>query len=200
MFALAGGVLAIVVMFGRGGTSPTPAGPSSRPSLGQASASVVVREYADYQCPSCGAFARNVESHVRRAYVDTGLVRFEYYDFAWIGPESRDAANAARCAGAQGSFWPYHDLLFQNQAGENNGAFGRARLKAFGRQLGLDPATFDGCVDGETFASAVQADLADARNRGFTGTPTFLIGDQRIVGAQPFDVFQEAIDAVLARG
>ena len=200
-FAIAGAALAAVVFLNATGNTPAPAvGPSSRRSLGEPSAAVVVREYADYQCPSCGAFARNVEPQLRQAYIDTGRIRFEFYDFAWIGPESRDAANAARCAGAQDSFWPYHDLLYRNQAGENAGAFTRDRLKAFGRELGLDPATFDRCVDGETFASAVQADLADARNQGFTGTPTFLIGGQRIVGAQPFTVFQAAIDAALAGG
>lgn len=200
MFALAAAALAIVVLVDAAGRPSVPVGSSSRPSLGQASAAVVVREYADYQCPSCGAFARNVAPQVLQAYVDTGLIRLEYYDFAWIGPESRDAANAARCAGAQDRYWPYHDLLYANQAGENAGSFSRDRLKAFGRELGLDRATFDRCVDDGTFAAAVQADLADARSQGFTGTPTFLIGGRRIVGAQPFEVFAAAIDAALAGG
>jgi protein-disulfide isomerase len=193
--------LAAVVYLNATGNPPAPAvGSSSRPSLGEPSAALVVREYGDYQCPSCGAFARNVEPQLRQAYIDTGRIRFEFYDFAWIGPESRDAANAARCAGAQDSFWPYHDLLYQNQAGENAGAFTRDRLKAFGRTVGLDAAQFDRCVDEETFASAVNADLDDARRQGFSGTPTFLIGGQRIVGAQPFEVFEAAIDAALAGG
>lgn len=198
-FAIALAALAALVLLDPTGNTRAPAvGSSSRPSLGESSAAVVVREYADYQCPSCRAFAQNVAPALRQAYIDTGRIRFEFYDFAWIGPESRDAANAARCAGAQDRYWPYHDLLYQNQAGENAGAFARDRLKAFGRELGLDAARFDRCVDDAAFASAVEADLADARRQGFTGTPTLLIGDQRIVGAQPFEVFAAAIDAALA--
>lgn len=200
-FAIAGAALAIVVFVNGIAESPAPAVASApRPTLGEASATVVLRWYSDYQCPACRAFGRNILPQIQKAYIDTGRIRLEYYDFQVIGPESRDAANAARCAGAQGSYWPYHELLYANQAGENAGAFTRDRLKAFGRELGLDPATFDRCVDDETFAFAVQADLADARKRGFTATPTFLIGDQRIVGAQPFEVFAAAIDAALAGG
>lgn len=114
MFALAGATLAIVVFMNAAGKPPAPGGSPSRPSLGQASAAVVVREYADYQCPSCGAFARVVAPKLRQAYIDTGLIRFEFYDFAWIGPESRDAANAGHCAGAQNRYWPYHDLLYNS--------------------------------------------------------------------------------------
>ncbi len=169
-----------------------------RPVLGKASAPVVLRAFEDFQCPSCGAYFRGIEPQIRTMYIDTGKVRLEWHDFPWIGPESRDAANAARCAGAQGQFWAYHDLLYQNQGGENSGAFSKDRLKAFGRDLGLDAATFDRCVDDGTFSSAVQADFADVRSQGFSGTPTFLIGSQRIVGAQSFETFKAAIDTALA--
>lgn len=95
------------------------------PVLGDPAAPVVMREYGDFQCPSCGAFFRTVEPQLRAEYIDRGLVRLEWHDFAWIGPESRDAANAARCATDQDRFWEYHDLLYRNQAGENQGAFSR---------------------------------------------------------------------------
>ncbi len=181
----------------------SPAAPAARvapPTLGATTASVVLREYGDFQCPSCGAFFRGIEPQIRATYIDTGRVRLEWHDFPWIGPESRDAANAARCAGAQGKFWPYHDLLYGNQGGENSGTFSKDRLKAFGRQLGLDETSFDRCIDDDTFGAAVQADFADVLHQGFNGTPTFLVGSQRIVGAQPFAVFQAAIDAALSGG
>ena len=128
----------------------------------------------------------------------TGKARLVWHDCAWIGAESRDAANAARCAGDQGKFWEYHDLLYANQAGENAGAFSKDRLKAFGDQLGLEPTAFHACLDSGKYRDAVQADFADVRQKGFNGTPTFVIGNQRIVGAQPFEVFAAAIDAALA--
>ena len=170
---------------------------AARPILGEASAPVVIHEYGDFQCPSCGSFARSVEPQLRAAYIDTGKVRLVWHDFAWIGAESRDAANAARCAGDQSRFWEFHDLLYQSQNGENQGAFTRDRLKAMGMALALDSTLFDACVDAGKYVSAVNADFSDVRTKGFNGTPTFLIGDQRIVGAQPFEVFANIIDAQL---
>ncbi len=196
-------VLAVAGLFiasgGLGGDSGLagPAVSAVRPVLGDPSAPVVIDEYGDFQCPSCGAFARRTEPQIRAAYIDTGKVRLVWHDFAWIGAESRDAANAARCAGDQDRFWEFHDLLYENQNGENQGAFSRDRLKALGVALALDPVAFGACVDAGTYAEAVQADFADVRARGFNGTPTFLIGTQRIVGAQPFEAFASIIDLQL---
>ena len=128
---------------------------------------VLIRESGDFQCPSCRAFFRSIEPQIRAAYIAPGKARLEWHDFAWIGPESRDAANAARCAGDQGKFWPYHDLLYQNQGGENSGTFTKDRLKSFGGSLGLDAAAFNACVDGGRHAGAVQADFSDVTAQGF---------------------------------
>ena len=187
IFALSGGF---------GGTTG-PAVAAVRPVLGQATAPIVIHEYGDFQCPSCGAFARLTEPKIRSAYIDTGKVRLVWHDFAWIGGESREAANAARCAGDQSRFWEFHDLLYSSQNGENQGAFSRDRLKAMGLALHLDATPFDACIDAGTYASAVAADFADVRSKGFNGTPTFLIGNQRLVGAQPFEVFANLIDGQL---
>ena len=197
---LGAAVVAAVVVFVAGqGAGPSTADelPAERPVLGQPDAAIVIREYGDFQCPSCGAFFRVIEPQVRATFIDTGLARLEWHDFAWIGQESRDAANAARCAGDQGRFWDFHDLLYRSQSGENQGAFAPDRLKAMGAQLGLEPVAFNACVDGNGHANAVATDFADVRSRGFNSTPTFLVGNQRIVGAQPFEVFQAAINAEL---
>lgn len=192
------GLGAIFVLVAAVFSSPA-AGPRlAPPVLGDAAAPVVIREFGDFQCPSCGAFFRLIEPQVREAYIDTGRARLEWHDFAWIGAESRDAANAARCAQVQDHFWEFHDLLYSRQAGENSGAFSRSRLKGFGVELGLDAASFDLCVDAGTYAGTVQADFGEVRTFGFTGTPTFVIGSQRIVGARPFEVFAAAIEAELA--
>lgn len=199
-FFLVAGLSAIAIV-ALAVTSPSAGGDvtATRPVLGESTAPVLIREYGDFQCPSCGAFARGIEPQIRAAYIETGLARLAWHDFAWIGAESRDAANAARCAGDQDRFWDYHDVLYQNQAGENAGAFSKDRLKGFGDALGLEPTAFHACVDADRYAAAVRADFAEVRRNGFNGTPTFVIGDQRIVGAQPFEVFAAAIDAALAQ-
>ena len=176
-------------------SQPSVRSAEARPVLGQASAPVVVREYGDFQCPSCGAWARLVEASFRTAFIDTGRARLEWHDFPWIGPESRSAANGARCAGAQGKFWEYHDVLYRSQGGENSGTWTKDRLKALGTQLGLDRSPFEGCVDAGTYLDAVQADLSDATGRGFNSTPTFLIGDQRLVGPPTLEGLGAAIHA-----
>ncbi|MEO8463321.1 MAG: DsbA family protein [Chloroflexota bacterium] len=200
---LAGTVAVVIGIFVLSGGTGAPTGSSGgataaqHPVLGDAKAPVVIAEYGDFQCPSCGAFARTVEPAIRSAYIDTGKVRLEWHDFAWIGTESKEAANAARCAGDQSQFWEFHDLLYRSQSGENQGAFSAERLKAMGVTLGLEPVAFNACVEGNTYGDAVAADFSDVRSKGFNGTPTFLIGGQRIVGAQPFEVFASAIDAQL---
>lgn len=176
---------------------PAPDG-MTYPSLGDPEAPVVIIEYADFQCPFCGAFAREVKPQIEATYVATGEVRFEWHDFAWMGAESTAAASAARCAAEQGSFWHYHDRLYSASVAPNSGTFSRERLLADARALRLDLADFSACLDEGRHASAVEADTAAAAGLGLTGTPTFLIGDQRIVGAQPFEAFAAAIEAALA--
>src|SRR5215469_8954133 len=84
-------------------------------SIGQVDAPVVVREFADYQCPACAAFEPALEQ-MRKDYVDTGMVRFVFFDYPLdIHKNAMQASLVARCAGAQGHFWPMHDLLYARQ-------------------------------------------------------------------------------------
>lgn len=165
--------------------------------MGDANAPVVIVEYADFQCPFCGAFAREVQPQIEAAYVKTGKVRFEWRDFAWMGDESLAAANAARCAADQGAFWAYHDRLYTVRVAPNSGTFSRERLLADAQALRLDTSSFTACLDGQRHGAEVAADTAEATRLGMTGTPTFLINGQRIVGAQPFDVFATTIEEAL---
>ena len=121
--------------------TPNPAAESSsavRFTLGRADAPVTIDEYADFQCSGCGYFARSVEPEFRKQFIDTGKVKLVWHDFPWIGQESRQAAQAARCAGAQGKFWEYHDYLYQHQRGENQGQFSAENLRRFAGDVGLD--------------------------------------------------------------
>lgn len=182
-----------------GASTSASAGSEVAPVLGRAGAPVELAEYGDFQCTSCDAFFGVVEPRIKATYIDTGKVRLVWHDFPWIGKESLDAANAARCAGDQGRFWDYHDVLYRGQGAENSGAFSKTRLESLGSTLGLDATRFDACVETGTHLAAVEADLGAATAHGFPGTPTFLIGGQRIVGAQPFAVFAQAIDAALGK-
>jgi len=133
-------------------------------------------------------------------YVKTGKVRFGYRHFAFLGPESQWAAEASECAAEQGAFWPYHDRLYDRQAGENRGGFSQDNLKRFAVELGLDSQAFDACLDSGKYAATVRADTAAGQSLGVKGTPAFLVNGRPLVGAQPFEVFQQIIETEIGAG
>ncbi len=126
--------------------------------------------------------------------MQTGLVRFGYQHFAFLGPESQWAAEASECAADQDAFWPYHDLLFERQSGENRGAFSKDNLKQFAAELGLDTTTFNTCLDSGKYTSLVRTESATVQSLGVRGTPAFLVNGRPLVGAQPFEVFQQIVE------
>jgi protein-disulfide isomerase len=105
---------------------------------------------------------------------------------------ARPAHEAARCAGALGRYWPYHDRLFANQPD-----FERADLIRYAAEVGLPRAAFEKCLDERRFAAAVEADVAQARALGVRSTPTFLINGRPLIGAHPVESFRTAIDEAL---
>ena len=140
-----------------------------------------------------------MKPEIVKRYVDAGKVRLVWHDFAWIGAESRQAAQAARCAGRQGRFWPYHDHLFNNQRGENQGQFAPANLRAFAGIVGLDATQFGSCLEQAPDAAAIQQELQEGRQRGVNATPAFFVNGQRMAGARSVDAFAQAIDAELRK-
>ncbi len=122
-------------------------------------------------------------------------MRFGYYNFAFLGPESEDAAAASECADEQGKFWEYHDKLFASQAGENKGAFARDKLKQFAADLQLNTTRFNQCLDSGKYATLVQQDTQTANQWGVQSTPAFLVNSQTLSGAQPFTTFQQLIES-----
>ncbi len=126
-------------------------------------------------------------------------MRFGYQHFAFLGPESQWTAEASECAAEQDAFWEFHDLVFDRQAGENQGAFSKENLKQLAVELGLDTAAFDSCLDSGKYAALVRTETAGAQSLGVTGTPAFLVNGRPVVGAQPFEVFEQAIEAELGK-
>jgi protein-disulfide isomerase len=166
---------------------------------GSATAPVTIIEFSDFQCPYCGRFAVDTLPDIDEAYIASGQVRVGFQHFAFLGDESRWAAEAAECAAEQQAFWEYHDLLFASQSGENQGAFTKDNLKALAQSLGLDAEVFAGCVDSGRHAAVVTGETQAAQQLGVRSTPTFLINGRPVLGAQPFNVFADYIDAALGR-
>ncbi len=167
-------------------------------SWGPADAPVLIEEYSDFQCPYCGQFATSTGVQILETYGDTGQVRFEYNHFPFLGAESVRAAQAAECANEQGAFWQYHDYLFHNQKGENQGAFSDRMLNTFATNLGLDEDAFSTCLASGKYEEMVQAQREEAIAREVNSTPTFFVNGEMVTGALPFDQFQTIIENALA--
>ena len=131
-----------------------------------------------------------MEPKLYREYVEDGTLRIEWRDFPYRGQESVNAAVAARAAQAQGRFWDYHDLLYENQFS----GFSDENLTSFAREAGLDMRRFEEDYESARYAGAVQADFREGQDLGVSGTPTFYINGRVIVGLQPPETFERAIE------
>lgn len=201
---------------GLGGT-PTPAqGPSASTTaaimqlgsrdavLGNANAPVTLIEYGDYQCPFCGEFFSQTEPSIVSTYVNAGKVKMIFRNFAFLGPESAAAAEAAECAVDQNKFWAYHNALYAAKVGddqkggsENDGFFTRALFISLAQQNGLNVSEFTSCIDNNRYATTVTSERATASSLGIDSTPYFFVNGTPVVGAEPFSTFQQAINAAL---
>lgn len=171
--------------------------PNVRHFKGDPKARVTMIEFSDFQCPYCGRFFVSTEPQINEQYIQTGKVRFGYFNYALLGPASVLAAEAAECASDQGKFWEYHDALFKSQTSEKWGGFGKDNLKKFAEELGLNTATFNDCLDSGKYTALIKSDSNYASSLRVLSTPTFFINGRALVGAQPFEVFQQTFEAFL---
>jgi len=172
--------------------------------LGSNDAPITLVEFGDYQCLFCNKFFHETEPSILENYVETGKVKIIFKDFTIIGPDSIGAAHAAHCANDQGKFWEYHDELYNNWAGENNGWASSENLVKFAQNIELNEEEFTQCLSDGKYEQLVTASTNDARNLGITGTPAFfVIGPDnqvtRISGAQPYEVFYNIFEEELQK-
>jgi len=172
--------------------SRTPFVIEGRPFQGPADALVEFVEFTDYECPFCRRFRETTYPVIRERF--DGKVKWvvRNYPLSQIHPNAQLAAEAAECALDQNRFWEFNDLLF-----ERYDRLGRADLKSHARELGLDGDQFDSCLDSGGKQSVVQSDLRDGYRFGVTGTPTFFINGQVVVGAQGPDLVSAFIEVAL---
>lgn len=182
-----------------GSPGPTPfAGlPSDGPRLGSADAKVVIEYWADFQCPYCAKFARDVIP-VLESRIAAGTVALLHRDYAFLGDESIDAAIAVRCAGREGRYWQMHDVVYAAQAGENQGGFARPRLAQIAATVGLDATAFAACMDDQSALVEVLDDTAAGVRSGIVSTPTIDVNGNRFLGVPDVTKFLATIDAAAA--
>ena len=161
--------------------------------LGSKNAPLTIVEFTDYQCPFCQRFHVTSFNELKKAYIDTGKVRFFSKDMPLdFHPNAMRAAMAARCAGEQGKFWELRDTM-----GANPDALDIDHILGFAANLKLDTAALRMCIDGGKYKERVQTDVLEAMKIGANGTPTFIVGKsvgdgvdgELVVGAMPFQMF-----------
>jgi protein-disulfide isomerase len=158
---------------------------------GSPNARVVVVEFSDFSCPFC----RQAEATLGELFAKyDGKVSLAYRDFPLRQTHLRAqlAAEASRCAGEQGKFWEYHDLLFGNASRQS-----REDLLENARKIGLDEKPFASCMDSGKYKEQIEQDVQDGIRIGVSGTPGFFINGIFLAGAQPASAFEKIIDEEL---
>jgi protein-disulfide isomerase len=167
---------------------------------GSASAPVWVIEVSDFQCPFCKQWHDQTYNALVDQYVKTGKIRLAYVNFPLaMHAHAWPAAEAAMCAGAQGKFWPMHDALFATQNRWESLSSPTAAFDSLAQANGLDMKRWRTCVSSGEMKSLIEADHDRASRAGASATPSFMIGDKILTGAQPLPELQRAIDSALVK-
>jgi len=222
--AIIASIAIVVVMFGLNGTineselviMPTPEMNNVGPAkitietfvengstvFGNPNAPITLVEFGDYQCHYCNVFFETIEGDIITNYVETGKVKIIFKDYNIIGPDSINASHGAHCAKDQGLFWQYHDILYSNWTGENNGWASSENLTAFAEEINLDMDQWTKCMNEKPHSKTILSSNEDAEKLQLTGTPAFFVINSdgqvsKLFGAQPFEVFERVFDEQL---
>lgn len=168
--------------------------PADAPYRGPVKAKVVVQVFSDFQCPFCSRVTPTIDKVHATFGKEVKIVwRNLPLPFHKDAPLAAEAALEAKAQKGNAGFWDYHDLLFANQR-----QLTRADLESHAKTLGLNMARFKQALDARTHKARVDRDVADAQRFGISGTPGFSVNQYFISGAQPFTVFETAINKALA--
>lgn len=197
-------LLGVMIWIGRGGAASTvdsevleaAGGDTAGMIIGDENAPLLIKDFSDFSCPHCRDAAASLTPEIIENYVATGQARLQFVPVSVLGEQSSFAAQAAMCADRMGAFWPYHDRLFDRQGRDS---FSIENLTNYAGEVGLDRQEFRGCLSSGEFMAQLNENNNEFRRSGGTGTPTFLVGDQVISGAVPFEQMQAVIDEQLAQ-
>lgn len=161
--------------------------------LGDPNAPIEIIEYSSLTCPHCRHFHTETLPDLKKNYIDTGKVKLIYRDFPF-DQLGLMASILARCA-PQDRYFQFIDVLFQNQEKWSRDANPLKALARIGTLGGLSESDFRACTENRTIVDGVLQARLEAGNRyQVNSTPTFIVnGEKRIVGSQPFKVFDDLL-------
>lgn len=178
---------------------PTGMTQEGAPYKGSPDAPLKMELYSDFLCGHCADFASVLEA-ISADYIEKGKLQLIFHNFAFLTPESVQAAQASLCALDQSPeyFWQYHDLLYASRGG-GMAAYSTVRLKAYAQELGLNTEAFNRCLESRAKAAQVQAELNAGRQAGVDGTPTWFLNGQKHVGAMAEGDLRNLLDSLLPK-
>ena len=165
------------------------------PKIG--SGKVEIIEFSDFQCPFCQQFFNTAYKEIKAKYIDTDKVTLVYRHFPLsLHVNAQKSAEASECANKQGKFEVYYNTLFINGKADGTG-LAVPDLKKYAANLGLDTVKFNSCLDSGEAVEVVKKDFEVGQRSGVTGTPTFFINGEKVIGAEKFSVFEQMIERAL---
>jgi protein-disulfide isomerase len=184
---------------------------TDRNTIGDPNAPVKMDVWEDFQCSGCLSYSVKLEPSIFQNYVATGKVFYTFRFYPLIekytagNTESSHSANAALCAADQGRFWDYHDILFANWGGENQGAYRDERLLAFARSLNLEMDSFETCFNTMPYTDQIEQDFQLGKQMGINSTPSIFVNGKIVLNSEnpngyipSYDDIVAAIEAALA--
>ncbi len=168
------------------------------PAVGPGDAKVTVRVFGDFQCPACRQ-AEAAFAYAKSTYKDK--VRFIWNDFPLqtLHANALPAANAARCAEAQGKFWEYHDMLYAQQPAWEGSASPSDIFATYAMSLGLNKDQFMQCLDTRTYQNKIMDDAQEGKRVDIQATPTFFINNIKVEGIMSNDQWDKNIQEQLKK-
>lgn len=154
--------------------------PGSQPPnmLGSPNATVTVEEFADFQCPSCGATYKTTHE-IQGLY--GSRIKFVFRNFPLpMHDKAYDAAVAAEAAGMQGKFWDMHNLLYTNQQTWSSDPNYKATFKGYAEKIGLDVDKWENDMAGMAPKSRISADMERGKALAISSTPTIFINGESV--------------------
>lgn len=168
---------------------------------GEQGAPLRVLEIADFQCPFCARFWREVYPRLDTEYIRTGRIQWVFVNLPLPDhPHAWQAAEAALCAGGVAEqFWAMHDRLFDAQDEWGGAPNPMATFTGYAEDLGIPAQAFHACLTTDAVAPLILQDALFAARARIKGTPAFVIGEEQlVVGVKSFEEWQKLLDEALA--
>lgn len=169
------------------------------PVLGKTNAPVIVEEFFDYQCPACQFFHQEIFPTIKKKYIDTGKVKFVYYNFplSSIHKDAYPAAKFAECSYRKGGNSKFLKIKNKLYSIMTDGKFDYDTMSKFATSIGINKNNLKKCFDKDTYKNNISKDIKYGEKAGITGTPGFIVNGTVIIGAG--EELEETIQSELTK-